>query len=75
MNIGELIDELLNYNLSDEVSYINIFITAKNIEWNLTKSTYSDFSKTTFELGDDKGQNMAKFAGIYTNTRKPRRGA
>lgn len=49
MNVGELIDELLDFELSDEVSYANIFIKVNGEEWNLSKTSFSAFQKWTLD--------------------------
>jgi hypothetical protein len=75
MNIGELIDELLDFELSDEVSHLNLEITTGSLKWDLTKTSFGEFAKLVPDLGDDRGQNAANFGGIYTNTKRRRRGA
>ena len=75
MTVAELIEEILHFKLTDEVSYLNLEITTGSTKWDLTKTSFGKFTKWVPELGDDRPQNGDNFAGIYTNTKKPQGGA
>lgn len=69
MNISKLIDEILCFELTDEVTYLNLEIATKGDKWNLTKTEFSEFTKWTPELGDDRPQNSTTNNGIDANVK------
>jgi len=47
MTVSELIDELLAFNLDDEIEYLIIQIATGPSKWDLTKTAFSPFRKWT----------------------------